>query len=302
MSLEQLDIIKCGFRDLYAGWGAGVGIAQMRREWDAFLTLTRIDAAAQDVDADGVRCRWIRAAAAREDRTILYLHGGGYQIGSTDSHFNAMAALSLHTGCRVLGVDYRLAPEHKFPAAVDDAFAAWCWLTQQGVDAKHIALCGDSAGGGLIIALMALLRERSMAQPAAAVAMSPWVDMEAGDASFSRNAQRDPVTQRQNLLLMARAYLGRSGNPRDPLASPVHANLAGLPPLLVQVGSDEVLYGDAVQLTQRAIAQGVEARLAVWPDMIHTFQLFVGRLDEADQALREAADFLHKEMNMGTRQ
>lgn len=302
MSLEQLDVIKCGFRDLYAGWSAGVGIARMRSEWDAFLTLTRIDAATQDVDADGVRCRWIRAAAAREDRTIVYLHGGGYQIGSTDSHFNAMAALSAHAGCRVLGVDYRLAPEHKFPAAVDDAFAAWRWLTQQGVDAKHIALCGDSAGGGLIIALMTLLRERAMAQPAAAVAMSPWVDMEAGDVSFQRNAQRDPVTQRQNLLLMARAYLGRATDPRAPLASPVHANLTGLPPLLVQVGSDEVLFGDAERLTQRAIQQGVDARLVVWPDMIHTFQLFVGRLDEADQALKEAADFLRKEMNMGTRQ
>lgn len=297
MSLAQLQDITAGFRELYAGWAAGAGIAQMRKDWDAFLTFTRLEADIQDVDAVGVRCRWVRAAGAREDRAILFLHGGGYQIGSMESHHNAMAALSAAAGCRVLGVDYRLAPENRFPAAVDDALTAWRWLVSQGHEARHIGLCGDSAGGSLCIGLMTLLRDRSMPLPAAAVAMSPWVDMEATGASFMENAAHDPVTQRQTILLMARAYLGKTGNPREPLASPVHANLARLPPLLVQAGSNEVLLDDARQLAERARAQGVDARLAIWPGMVHAFQLFAGRLDEADAALQEAAAFLRNEMN-----
>jgi epsilon-lactone hydrolase len=173
---------------------------------------------------------------------------------------------------------------------------AYRWLLAQGVAPARISLCGDSAGGGLAVALMTLLRDKHLPLPAAAVAMSPWVDMEATGASFDSNAGSDPVTQRQTIMLMARTYLGRGGDPREPLASPIHANLARLPPLLVQAGSREVLLDDAKALVEAAQAQGVDARLSLWPGMPHTFQLFAGRLDEADDAIHEAAGFLAQSM------
>lgn len=297
MSQAQRDIIAEGFGRLYAGWGAGTGIDRMREEWEDFLARPRLDAQVTEVDADGVPCRWVQAAGARADRVIVYFHGGGYQIGSPASHHNAMAVLSAQADCRVLGVAYRLAPEHRFPAPVDDALAAWRWLMLQGVDARHVGLCGDSAGAGLAVVLLTLLRDQQMPLPAAAVALSPWVDMEALGASFADNAERDPVTRRDTLLLMARTYLGRGGDPRAPLAAPIHADLSRLPPLLVQAGSHEVLLDDARQLVDRAKAQGTDARLSLWPGMFHTFQLFAGRLDEADAALAESADFLQAAMN-----
>ena len=268
----------------------------MRKDWDELFAQPRLQAEVTPVQASGVDCRWIAAPDVRDGAAIVFFHGGGYQIGSLASHHNVMARLSEYSGSRVLGVNYRLAPEHRFPAPVDDALAAYRWLLAQGVEPAKISLCGDSAGGGLAVALMTLMRDKHLPMPAAAVAMSPWVDMEAAGASFAANADSDPVTQRQTILLMARAYLGRGGNPREPLASPIHANLARLPPLLVQAGSHEVLLDDAKALVEAAKAQGVHARLSMWPEMPHTFQLFAGRLDEADQAIREAAGFLAQAM------
>lgn len=296
MSQAQKDVIAESFRRLYAGWGAGTTIGRMREEWDGFLSHPRVDAQVTPVDADGVPCRWVQAVGASADRVIVYFHGGGYQIGSPASHHNAMTMLSAQADCRVLGVAYRLAPEHRFPAPVDDALAAWRWLMLQGVDSSQVGLCGDSAGAGLAVALLTVLRDQHMPLPAAAVAMSPWVDMEALGSSFVDNAERDPVTRRDTLLLMARTYLGRGGDPRTPLASPIHADLSRLPPLLVQAGSDEVLLDDARQLVLRAQEYGTDARLSLWPGMFHTFQLFTGRLREADTALAEAAVFLHAAM------
>jgi acetyl esterase/lipase len=301
VSQAQLASIIEGFRSLYGGWAAGTGIARMRKDWDDMFAQPRLHAEVTAVQANGVDCRWIAAPGAHADSAIVFFHGGGYQIGSLDSHRNVMARLSGYAGCRVLGVNYRLAPEHRFPAPVDDALAAYRWLLAQGAAPDRIALCGDSAGGGLAVALMTLLRDKHLPMPAAAVAMSPWVDMEAAGASFIAHADSDPVTQRQTILLMARAYLGRGGDPREPLASPIHANLARLPPLLVQAGSREVLLDDAKALVEAAKAQGVHAHLSVWPGMPHTFQLFAGRLDEADDAIREAAGFLTDAMTQDTR-
>ncbi len=301
MSQQQLAPIVEGFRRLYTGWASGgAGIAQMRSDWDAFIAPTKLAAEVADVEANGVACRWVAAPGTRDDAAIVFFHGGGYQIGSLDSHHNLMAALSAAAGCRVLGVDYRLAPENRFPAPVDDALSAYRWLAKR-MATERITLCGDSAGGGLAVALMTLLRDKHMPLPAAAVAMSPWVDMEAGGASFESNAAHDPVTNRRTIQLMARAYLGRNGNPREPLASPVHANLARLPPLLVQVGSHEVLLDDARALVATASAQGVDVRLTEWKGMPHVFQLFAGRLDEADAAIHEAGQFLAVAMSQEMR-
>ncbi|MES2187392.1 MAG: alpha/beta hydrolase [Pseudomonadota bacterium] len=304
MSQAQLDSIIDGFGRLYAGWGHDTGIADMRSQWEAFLAAPHAEAVTADIDADGVACRWVVAPGAgpaayghphadtKGDGVILFLHGGGYQIGSTASHHNAMARLSASSGCRVLGVDYRRAPEHRFPAPVEDALAAWHWLLGQGFAAGRIALCGDSAGGGLALALLVSLRDTGLPLPAAAVLMSPWADMEASGASYATHAARDPVTQRAVIQRMARAYMGKGVDLRHPLASPLHAELAGLPPVLVQVGEREVLLDDATGLADRLRQAGGDVRLAIWQGMVHTFQLFTGRLDEADAALDEAALFL----------
>jgi monoterpene epsilon-lactone hydrolase len=296
MSQAQLAAIAEGVQSLYAGWGRGTGIAQMRKQWDEFVAPSPLPARTQAVEANGVPCRWVEADGATRERIVVFFHGGGYQIGSPASHHNVMAALSAACGCAVLGVDYRLAPEHRFPAPVDDALAVWRWL-QASMPATRIALAGDSAGGNIAIALMTLLRDKSLPLPAVAVAMSPWVDLEATGRSFAANAERDPVTQRDVLLLMARTYLGKGGNARDPLASTLHANLARLAPLLVQAGTHEVLLDDARSLVERAQAQGTPATLSEWPGMVHAFQLFVGRLDEADAAVAEAGAFLQRHLN-----
>jgi epsilon-lactone hydrolase len=269
----------------------------MRRQWEHFVSPERVAVATEDVEANGVRSRWVRASGCDTRRAILFLHGGGYQIGSVDSHHNLMAALSAASGCAVLGVDYRLAPEHRFPAAVDDVLAAWQWLVSQGFAPGQVAVCGDSAGGALGIALMTILRDKSLPLPACAVAMSPWADLEAHGDSFRSNAEHDPVTQREVLLVMARTYLGRGGDPRDPLASVVHANLSRLPPLLVQVGSNEVLLDDARQLAARAQEQGCAVTLSEWDGMFHVFQLFTGRLRQADAAIAEAGAFLRTHLH-----
>ena len=266
----------------------------MREQWDTFLTQHRLAATTEEIHVGGVPCRWVNAPGADGARTIIFLHGGGYQIGSTQSHHNVMARLSAASGVRVLGVNYRLAPEHRFPAPVEDALAVYRGLLEQGFEPSSLSLCGDSAGGGLAVALLTSLREASLPMPASAVLMSPWVDMEARGESFSTQAAFDPVTQHAAITLMARTYMGRGADLRAPLASPIHADLGGLPAVLVQVSDCEVLYDDAVSLVSRMQASGVEARLSLWPGMVHTFQLFAGRLDEADAALDEAARFLMK--------
>lgn len=296
MSNAQLDAVIDGIGRLYAGWGRETSIIQMRRQWDAFLSHSRIPAEVEGLDANGVSCRWVMGAGARRARVILYLHGGGYQIGSAISHHNVMARLSQASRCHVLGVNYRLAPEHRFPAPIDDVLAAYQWLLDQGIQPSNIAFCGDSAGGGLAIAVLVALRDRRMPLPAAAATMSPWVDLEATGNSYVTHADSDPVTQRAMIALMAKTYMGKTADLRDPLASPIHANLAGLPPLLIQVGEREVLLDDARTLAQRAQAAGVMVHFKIWDGMIHTFQLFAGRLQEADAAIREVGEFLNEKL------
>jgi monoterpene epsilon-lactone hydrolase len=291
MSTQQLESIVEGFRQLYARWTPGTSIAQMRAQWDAFLTQVSIPASVEHLRVGEVPCRWIKAPRAAPDRVIMYLHGGGYQIGSLDSHHNVMARLSIASGCSVLGLSYRLAPEHRFPAALDDALAVYRWVLGWLASAR-VAVCGDSAGGGLAVALMAAAREDGLSLPAAGALMSPWVDMLALGQSYVENSSTDPVTSRSMILLMAKAYLGRHGDPRDPRASPVLADLQGLPPLFVQAAEQEVLLDDAATLVRRAQAAGVDAELRIYPGMIHVFQLFAGQLDEADDALTDMAMFL----------
>jgi monoterpene epsilon-lactone hydrolase len=235
------------------------------------------------VRAGGVPAEWVRAPHAGRG-VVLYLHGGGYCVGSLNTHRPLVARISAATGLRGLALDYRLGPEHRFPAAVDDAVAAYRWLLAQDVPPGEIVVAGDSAGGGLTVATLVALRDAQLPRPAGGACISPWVDLEGAGDSMTTCAALDPMVQRDGLLLMAAAYLG-AADPRHPLASPLHADLHGLPPLLIHVGTAETLLDDSVRLAARAKAAGVDVELDVWDEMIHVWHAFAPLLPEAEQAI-----------------
>jgi len=197
------------------------------------------DVTAEPTTAGGVPAEWITTPDADAQRVVLYLHGGAYVIGSLNTHRDLAGRISRAAGARVLNVDYRLAPEHPHPAAVDDATAAYQWLLGTGQDPARLAIAGDSAGGGLTLATLVALRDQKLPLPAAGVCLSPWVDLEGIGESMKRCAHLDPMVQHEHLLRMARFYLGDL-DPRTPLAAPLYADLSGLPPLYIQVGDNRV--------------------------------------------------------------
>lgn len=283
-------------RRVYGSWKRDTTVAQMRQDWDTLFGGVPVDAALEDVDAGGVKAQWVSAPGVDAQRAVLYFHGGGFQVGSLVSHRELMAQLSAAAQCRVLGVDYRLAPEHRYPAALDDASAAWQWLIGQGFEARHIALAGDSAGGGLALSLLLRLRDAGQPLPAAAVLMSAWTDLTASGASYGTRADSDPIHQRPMIVAMARNYLGKEGNPADPQVSPLFADLKGLPPLLAQVGDRETVLDDSRDFVARAKEAGVDATLQVWDHMIHVFQQFPAQLPEARAAIQDLGRFLRQHL------
>jgi acetyl esterase/lipase len=247
------------------------------------------------VEANGVPCEWTTASGADPDRILLYLHGGGYVVGSVNTHRSQVAGYSLASGVRALSVDYRLAPEHPHPAAVEDAAAAYRWLLDQGIEARRIAVAGDSAGGGLTAAALLALRDAGDPLPACGVMISPWLDMEGSGASVTTGANSDPLVGKEELLQMAEVYLGGL-DPRTPLASPLYAELAGLPPMLIHVGTAEILLDDARRFASRAREAGVDVSLKEWEDMIHVFQAFAMLLPEGQQSVNEIGAFIREHL------
>lgn len=232
----------------------------------------------------------------RGDGVILYLHGGGYISGSMDSHRALAARIAAAAGRDAVSLDYRLAPEDPFPAAVDDAVAAYLALLEAGHDPSAIAVAGDSAGGGLALALLLALRDGGDPLPATAVLLSPWADLTMSAASYGRWEGEDPMLDRATLRLMADHYLA-GADPTGPLASPGLADLAGLPPLMVQVGEVEVLLDDSVALAARAKAAGVSVELRVWPELIHVFPAFPYEVvPEAEEAITAVGRFIDRRL------
>jgi epsilon-lactone hydrolase len=249
------------------------------------------DVGVTDVDAGGVPAHWLDAPGTGTGRVLLYLHGGGYDRGSLRSHGEAAARLGRAAAMRVLFPDYRLAPEHPFPAAVDDALAAWRWLrTTQNLDAASLAVAGDSAGGGLAVALCVALRDAGEALPAAAVLMSALADLTGSGASITERADQDPIFTPAMARALGSGYLA-GADPKTPLASPLFAGLAGLPPLLIQVGTAELLLSDSERLAQAAAGAGVEVTLQVGEGLPHFYQCMLGT-PEAAEATRQIASFL----------
>ena len=245
----------------------------------------------EPVTAGGVRAEWTSTPGDTSEAAILDLHGGGYVIGSLDSHRHLVAEAGRAAGCWALALDYRLAPEQPFPAAVEDAVAGYRYLLGRGIAPGRIAIAGDSAGGGLVVAAMVAIREAGLAQPGCGWCISPWVDMEASGETMTSRAAADPTVQKAGILDMARLYLN-GADPRSPLAAPLYADLKGLPPLLIQVGAAETLLDDALRLARVAGAADVYVELQVWPEMIHVWHLFHPELDAGLRALKQGGAFV----------
>ena len=249
------------------------------------------DVACEGVRAGGVEAEWIVPPEAQSDRVILYLHGGGYVMGSIATHRATVARIARASKARALALEYRLAPEHPFPAAIDDSVAAYQWLLKQGYKPNKIVIAGDSAGGGLTLATLLALRDRKIPMAAAGVAISPWADLEGTGESHKTRAARDPMVGGPGLSGMAKHYIGNS-NPKHPLASPIHADYRGVAPLLIQVGDAETLLDDSTRVAKRAKDAGVEVDLEVWDDMIHVWHAFAKILPEGQQAIDKIGKFV----------
>ena len=298
VATAPIDLVIARIRAVYRSWNRDTTVAQMRSDWDAAFGGSTAAVICEPVSARGVDGEWVSPVNAPEDKAILYFHGGGFRIGSVASHRDLMAQIAFASGCRVLAINYRLAPEHRFPAALDDALAAYGWMLDRGLKPDNVAFAGDSAGGNLALAAMLALRERGLPLPVSAVLMSPWTDLAATGESYVSRAEADPIHQRPMILALAKNYLGGQGDPCDPLVSPLYADLRGLPPLLIQVGDRETVLDDSVMFAGLARAAGVDISLEVWGGMIHVFQMFGVELPEAHRAIASMAGFLNRHLNI----
>ena len=297
MSQEQLQQLNEMIRS-----GPDLGslpVPELRVAFDGFADFTPFDPSIkfEVVDANGVPCEIGVAPGSRTDATLLYLHGGGYVIGSFTSHRGLVARLGQAASMRTMAVDYRLAPEHPFPAAVDDAVAAYQWLLDSGTPPDRIFFAGDSAGGGLVVATMLRCKARNIPLPRAAVLFSPFADMGTTGQSLVDNRDRDFVVTEGMAPGMAETYLA-GADAASPEASPIYGDLAGLPPILIQVSSHEALLDDSLRLLRAAILVDVQVHLRVYQGLPHVWQLFTGVLDEGQAALEEAGAFFDKHLDM----
>lgn len=246
-------------------------------------------------DLGGLGAEWALPDGLTDEagagNTVLYFHGGGYVIGSSVSHRHIVSRIALAAKARVLSVDYALAPENPFPAAVKDGVKAYRWLLDRGQKPEQIALAGDSAGGGLAAATLLAARDEGLPLPAGAALISPWSDLTCATGSYETRAEADPMITPEGIRELANVYLA-GADPRDPLASPNFGNLAGLPPLLIQVGDDEVLLDDSRNLAARAREAGVEVELEVAPDMFHVWHAFYQMFAPGEEAIERMGAWL----------
>lgn len=272
-------------------------LSVQRREWEqaAAQAALPLGVTVAPVDAGGVPAEWVSGPDPAGPAALLYVHGGGFTAGSCVTHRELAARLALAAGVRVLLLDYRLAPEHPFPAALEDVAAGYRWLLDQGLAPQQIALGGDSAGAGLALVALVWLRERGLPAPAAAVLISPWLDLALTGPTLQSRATLDPLCSREGLARAAEAYLA-GADALAPLASPLYADPRGLPPLLIQSGDHEVLLSDATRLAKRARAAGVEVVLEVWEQMWHVWHAWAGVLPEGQQAIARIGTFLREHL------
>jgi epsilon-lactone hydrolase len=295
--LDPVELAIRRIQSVYRQWSRETTVAQMRSDWDGAFAGCTVPVSCQLVSTVGVDGEWIVPADAPHDKTILYFHDNGFRLGSVTSHRDLIARIAEASGCRVLSINYRLAPEHRFPAALEDALSAYDWMRAQGFTSGNIALAGDSAGGNLVLTTMLSLRGRDEPLPAAGALMSPWTDLAATGESYQSRAAADPIHQRSMIRALAKNFLGERGDPRNPLASPLYADLSGLPPLLIHAGDRETVRDDATMLAEKAKDAGVDVDLHVWDGMIHVFQMFP-EIPQAKEAVAAIATFLRRHLRI----
>jgi acetyl esterase/lipase len=245
------------------------------------------------VVAGGVSAEWVTTPEINDEHVILDLHGGYYIMGNLEIERAVCATLGRASKCRTITIDYRLAPEHPFPAALEDAVATYRWLVNnQGIDPKNLIIEGVSAGGGLTFACLLKLRDEGDPLPAAAVSLSPYGDLALTSESYSRNAEKDWISY-ESSEFNAPLYYGEA-DPKNPYISPCYGDFKGLPPLFIQFGSSEVLYDDCIRIAERAKAAGVDVTVDIWEDMVHGFQLFFNFTPEAKAAVEKITEFISR--------
>jgi monoterpene epsilon-lactone hydrolase len=294
----RAEVLRLGLRFLLKRDDPHPDIAAMRQHMEAITRFipypprgTRID----HLTVAGIPAIRVATPQSRGDRHMLYLHGGGYVFGSFRHYRDFIWRIADATEARILCIDYRLAPEHPFPAAVDDAASAYRWLLADGAEPRRTAVMGDSAGGGLAFGMLLKLRDNGIPLPAAAVALSPWTDLAMTKPVSSRIAEVDPMLSIAQGRTFAAAYLG-GANPRTPYASPLYSDPTGLPPSLIQVGSDEILRGDSERMAERLRSAGCEVELQVWPRMPHVWHLFARILPEGRRGIAQVGDFVRRRL------
>jgi monoterpene epsilon-lactone hydrolase len=302
MASKQADELKT----LYKGWVAAMeadpqmSLDELRRRFEHWGDVTAepggVDYA--ETDAGGVPAMWATPKGCAETRVLLCAHGGGYVTGSMYTHRKVYAHVAKAIGCRALIVNYRRAPENIHPGPVDDMVASYKWLLDQGIEPKHVALIGDSAGGGLAVTTILRAREKGLPLPAATMPLSPWLDMEAGGETFETNRAQDVLVTRDVIGVMAGTFLGEGGDRKHPLANPLLADLRGLPPMYIQTGGDETLLSDSRDLAEHARKSGVDVTLEVVPEMQHVFQFLAGVAPEADAAIARLANWVRPRLGL----
>jgi epsilon-lactone hydrolase len=290
----RVELVRIGARLLMKRRGARADVARARKRLRLMERLVPDPPAGitiEHIDAGGVQADRITPAAWQGDRHALFLHGGGYVTGSAAVYRDFSWRMAVAARARLVVPDYRLAPEHPFPAALDDAVAAYRWLLAQGAVPARLGTVGDSAGGGLAFALLLRSRDEGLPDPAGIVALSPWTDLALTGASWRENAKKDPVISAAGAAEYAKYYLG-GADPRAAYASPLYGNFPRAPPTLIQVGSDEVLRDDAVRMAERLRAAGGHVELEIWPRMPHVWHVFAPILPEARRAIARVGGFL----------
>jgi acetyl esterase/lipase len=276
-----------------------VPVERARQHLETFARLFLVvskGVSAESGQLAGVDVDWLRPKGAPPDKILFYLHGGAYILGSRRTHRQLASHMAREAGVTAVLPEYRLAPEHPFPAALDDAVAVYRALLESGYSPHDIVISGDSAGGGLTMATLLALRHAGDPLPAAAVLLSPFLDVTGSGESVTTRADIDPWFNPQDLPVVARYYCPDENEWRNPLVSPVFANVAGLPPMLIQVGDHEILLSDSTRLAENLEKSGVDVELEVWPDMWHVFQFFVGKMPESRQAIVKIGEYIRAKL------
>lgn len=293
MASMQSAVLGFWIKQLRLFGGDDQDLKRMRARFDRLSAKSRPHRGVQAilVEAGGVPAEWLIPAGAPDEGVLLYFHGGAWFMGSTDTHRMLVSSLALASGVRALSINYRLAPEHPFPAGLEDCLAAYHWLLRSGISPAKIIVVGDSAGGNLALAMLVALRAAGDPLPAGAVALSPVTDLTFSSESMKSHRHLDPFFGEAGSLNVVKDYLDGQ-DPRQPLISPLYADLSHLPPLLIHVGDHEVLLDDSLRFGEAAKRAGVAVEVVVWQGMFHVFQVFAPILPEAKQALKQIGEFI----------